>query len=47
MDEMAGILLQGHKPVVPVDGEEALKDMKIIEAIYRAAKMGGKLELKG
>ncbi|MGZ8558917.1 MAG: Gfo/Idh/MocA family protein, partial [Chitinophagaceae bacterium] len=36
MDEMAGIILQGKKPMVPVDGEEALKDLKIIDAIYLA-----------
>src|SRR6476469_3655673 len=36
MDEMAGIILQGNQPLVPVDGEEALKDLKIIDAIYLA-----------
>jgi predicted dehydrogenase len=46
MDEMSGILLQGHQPVVPVDGEEALRDMRIIAAIYEAAKTGGKIQLK-
>jgi predicted dehydrogenase len=45
MDEMSGILLQGHQPVVPVDGEEALKDMIVIQAIYQAAKTGGKIQL--
>jgi predicted dehydrogenase len=45
MDEMSGIILQGKKPVVPVDGEEGLKDMKIIDAIYQAAKTGKKIEL--
>src|SRR5664279_4596528 len=34
MDGMAGIILQGKQPVVPVNGEEALKDLKIIDAIY-------------
>lgn len=42
MDEMADIILQGKKPVVPVDGEEGLKDLKIIEAIYAAVKSGQK-----
>ena len=46
MDEMAGIILQGKKPIVPVDGEEALKDLKIVDAIYRAVKTGKKVGLK-
>lgn len=46
MDEMAGIILQDKKPVVPVDGEEGLKDMKIIDAIYLAVKTGKKVDLK-
>jgi predicted dehydrogenase len=46
MDEMAGIILQNKKPIVPVDGEEGLKDMKIIDAIYQAVKTGKKIELK-
>ena len=46
MDEMAGIILQGKQPVVPVDGEEALKDLKIIDAIYLAVKTGKKVDIK-
>jgi len=46
MDEMAGIILEGKQPVVPVDGEEALKDLKIIDAIYQAVKTGQKVALK-
>ena len=46
MDEMATIILEGKKPIVPVDGEEALKDLKIIDAIYLAVKTGGKVALK-
>ena len=46
MDEMAGIILQDKKPVVPVDGEEGLKDLKIIDAIYLAAKTGKKIDFK-
>ncbi len=42
MEEMAGIILQGKQPIVPVDGEEGLKDLKIIDAIYRAVKSGKK-----
>lgn len=46
MDEMAGILLAGNQPVVPVDGEEAVKDLKIIDGIYLAVKTGKKVDLK-
>lgn len=46
MDEMSAIILQGKQPVVPVDGEEALKDLKIIDAIYAACKSGKKIDLK-
>jgi predicted dehydrogenase len=46
MDEMASIILEGKKPIVPVDGEEGLKDMKIIDAIYSAIKSGNKMQLK-
>ena len=45
MDEMAGIILEGKKPVVPVDGEEGLKDLKIIDAIYEAVRTGKKISL--
>jgi predicted dehydrogenase len=45
MEEMAGIILHDKKPVVPVDGEEGLKDLKIIDAIYQAVKTGKKVEL--
>ncbi|UZR99411.1 Gfo/Idh/MocA family protein [Chondrinema litorale] len=45
MDEMAAIILNGKKPVVPVDGEEGVKDLKIIDAIYSAVKSGKKMEL--
>ncbi|HEV8282778.1 MAG TPA: Gfo/Idh/MocA family oxidoreductase [Chitinophagaceae bacterium] len=46
MEEMSDIILQGKQPIVPVDGEEALKDLKIIDAIYLAAKTGKKIDLK-
>jgi predicted dehydrogenase len=46
MDEMAGIILEGKQPVVRVDGEEGLKDLKIIDAIYSAVKKGKKVDLK-
>jgi predicted dehydrogenase len=45
MDEMAAIILENKKPVVPVDGEEGLRDLKIIDAIYEAVKQGRKINL--
>ncbi len=47
MDEMAQIILEGKQPVVPVDGQEAVKDLKIMDAIYLAASTGKKINLKG
>ena len=46
MDRMAEIIFEGKQPVVPVDGEEALKDLKIIDAIFKAARTGKKVNLK-
>lgn len=46
MDEMAAIIFDGKQPVVPVDGEEGVRDLKIIDAIYEAAKKGKRIELK-
>lgn len=45
MDEMADIILHGKKPVVPVDGEEGLKDLVIIDAIMEAVATGKKIML--
>ena len=45
MDEMAGIILENKQPIVPVDGEEGLKDLKIIDTIYAAIRSGRKIEL--
>ena len=45
MDEMAGIILENNKPIVPVDGEEALKDLIIIDTIYKAVRTGKKIKL--
>ncbi|HEX5171883.1 MAG TPA: Gfo/Idh/MocA family oxidoreductase [Cyclobacteriaceae bacterium] len=45
MEEMSAIILQGKQPIVPVDGEEGVRDMKIIDAIYHAVKTGKKVEL--
>jgi predicted dehydrogenase len=46
MDGMAEIILEGKQPIVPVDGEEGVKDMKIIDAIFEAARTGKKVALK-
>jgi predicted dehydrogenase len=46
MDEMSDIILAGKQPVVPVDGVEGWKDLKIIDAIYEAARTGKKIALK-
>lgn len=46
MDKMAGIILEGKTAPVPVDGEEGVKDLKIIDAIYEAVKTGKKVPLK-
>lgn len=45
MDRMAGIIFANEKPPVPVDGEEAVKDLKIIDAIYEGIKTGKKVTL--
>jgi predicted dehydrogenase len=46
MDEFAAILLDGKKPLVSVDGEEGLRDMRIIDALYTAVRTGKKVSLK-
>ena len=46
MDEMSDIIFKGKKPVVPIDGYEAVKDLKLIDAIYQATKTGEKVEVK-
>ncbi|WP_276481090.1 Gfo/Idh/MocA family protein [Paraflavitalea pollutisoli] len=46
MEEMAGIILEGKQPEIPVDGEEGLRDLKIIDAIYEACKTGKRIDLK-
>ena len=42
LDEMAAILFEGKQPIVPVDGEEGLKDMIIIEALFKSMNSNGK-----
>ena len=46
MDEMTGIILENKQPIVPVDGDEGLKDLKIMDAIYEATRTGKKVNLK-
>jgi predicted dehydrogenase len=46
MDEMSAMILQGKQPVVPVDGEEGVRDLKIMDAIVQAMKTGKKIALK-
>jgi len=45
MDEMAAMILDNKKPLIPMDGEEGLRDLKIIDAIYQAVKEGRKVDL--
>lgn len=45
MDAMAGMILAGERPVVPVDGEEGVRDLAIMDAIYEAARSGRKVDL--
>lgn len=45
MDEMARIILENKQPIVPIDGEEGVKDMKIIDAIFKAVETGAKVTL--
>jgi predicted dehydrogenase len=46
MENFSGIILQGRQPVIPADGEEAVRDLKIIDAIYLATKTGKKVMLQ-
>lgn len=45
MDEMAAIIFDGRQPIVPVDGEEGVKDLKLIDAIYEAVRKGKRVDL--
>lgn len=42
MDAMVQIILEDKEPEVPVDGEEAVKDLKIIDTSYLDVKSGKK-----
>ena len=45
MDEMAKIIFENKAPKIPVDGEEGVRDMVIIDAIFKAVKSGKKVSL--
>lgn len=45
MDEMSAMILQNKQAVVPVDGEEGVRDLRIMDAIFEAARTGRKVEL--
>lgn len=45
MDRMAGIILDGETAKIPVDGREGLKDLIIIDAIYKAVDTGKKVKI--
>lgn len=45
MDEMANFILDGKQPLIPVDGEEGLKDLRIVDAIYEAVRTGKKVKI--
>jgi len=45
MDGMAELIFEGKQPIVPLDGEEGVKDMKIIDAIFKAVETGGKVSI--
>jgi len=45
MEEMSDILLQNKQPQVAVDGEEGLKDLKIIDALYEAVRTGKRIRI--
>jgi predicted dehydrogenase len=46
MDEMSDIILKGKKVEVPIDGEEGVRDLKIMDAIFEATRSGKKIPIK-
>jgi len=46
MDEMAEIIFNNKKPQIPIDGNEAVKDLKLIDAVYEAARTGKRVDVK-
>ena len=47
MDGMADIILNGKTLTPAVDGYEGLKDMKVLDAIYKSIKEGSKKIMLG
>ncbi|MEP6674739.1 MAG: Gfo/Idh/MocA family oxidoreductase [Ferruginibacter sp.] len=45
MDEMAAMILENKQSILPVDGAEGLRDLKIIDAIYSSLKSGRRINL--
>ncbi|MEN9949526.1 MAG: hypothetical protein RLY85_278 [Bacteroidota bacterium] len=45
MDEFAAIILDGKVPIIQADGQEGLRDMLVIDAIYAAVKSGKRISL--
>ena len=45
LDAIGKLILENKKLPNHITGEEGLKDMKILEAIYKAANSGGKVML--
>ena len=45
MEGIAQLIFEGVQPIVPIDGEEGLKDLKIIDAIYKAVETGKRVDL--
>jgi len=43
LDHLAGCVVSGREPIV--SGEEGLRDMRIVEAIYRSAREGRRIQL--
>jgi glucose-fructose oxidoreductase len=43
LDHLADCVVSGREPIV--SGEEGLRDMRIVEAIYRAARTGRTIRL--
>jgi predicted dehydrogenase len=45
MDHFSGCVLDGKEPLTP--GEEGLRDLKVMMAIYEAARSGKTVKLPG
>ncbi len=43
MDGIGKVILDNQKLPTHITGEEGMKDMKVIEAIYKAARTGGRV----